>query len=475
MTDVEEFPLSLIHIQAERARRSLLYFIGKSHPDYDPNWFHASVCRDLHQFYKDVIAGKCPRLMIFAPPQHGKSEIVSRHFPAWVHGKSPELRIVQTSYSASLAEKNCKDVQRIMDSEFYRETFHTRISEPGQRSGIRTASEHEIIGHRGSLRAVGVEGSLSGFPMDIGIMDDPFKDHQEAYSETKRDAVWNWWLTVFERRLSPIGGMIIINTRWHADDLCQRLLDSEPGQWKVKNYKAIATQDEKYRKKGEALTPHRYPLKVLQDFKNKQPVFFAALYQGTPVLPSGNLFKSSMFSFGPDPETCDYTFIMADTAYKEKQANDFNVFAKWKVKNNELYLSRILRGRFKSSVVEKMVVPFITDSAKWGFRGAWIEPKGHGIYLNQKLPELGVVMPSEDDVKAFFKDRTQDKTARANLAIPFLGHRKIHINEEIEEKEELVQECLKFPKGKHDDFVDVVIDSVKFVYGQSLSILDALG
>jgi phage terminase large subunit-like protein len=111
-------------------------------------------------------------------------------------------------------------------------------------------------------------------------------------------------------------------------------------------------------------------------------------------------------------------------------------------------------------------------SSQYGFRGVYIEPKGHGIYLNQYLPRQGVLIPSESTIKEFYSDRKLNKVERANNSVPHLANRRIHINPNIYEKEILVAECLSFPKARHDDFTDCVIDMVKLVFARRLSILD---
>lgn len=470
---------TLEEIRSELSRRSLLKFIQTNEPDYEAGWFHRELCSTLEKFYDDVEAGKCPKIMIFAPPQHGKSTCVSQFLPAWALGKNPKLRFVDASYSSSLAEKNCAITQQLVVNEPYQKIF------PGFRIGKNVNSEHElkkkqtngifeVVGQPGYYKAVGVGGSLTGFSYDIGLIDDPFKDHAEAYSVVIREAVWNWYSTVFLTRKAPKHGIIIINTRWHADDLCGRLLDQEPDEWTVYNFKAIATEDEKHRKLGEALHPERYPLSQLLSFKEKYPLFFAAMYQGNPVPESGALFKTEMFEFCSMPSEFDYSFVMADTAYRDQAQNDFNVFGAFGVKDEELYLIDVWRKKINASEVEGPAATFVRRFMQHTFRGCYIEPKGHGIYLNQQFPKLGIMVPSESQLKEFYKDRNKNKIERANNAIPYLGIKKIHINEMINEKEELLKEALSFPRAKNDDFVDIIIDAVKLAFAHRVGILDVL-
>jgi predicted phage terminase large subunit-like protein len=473
-------PFRLEEVRAVRAKRKLLRFIKSCHYDFKANWFHESLCAELERFYADVLAGRNPKLMICSPPRHGKTSVVNA-FSAWALGQNPDLNIIAASYAASLAEKNCRDVQRIIGEPTYRAIFpdcHLRSarSNDAAERGISNSEMFEIAGHRGGYRAAGVGGGITGLGFDVGLIDDPLRDHEEAYSEVIREKIWNWYQTTFLTRASPIGGIILINTRWHGDDLSGRLLQTEPEKWRLVSYKAIATEDEPHRKAGEALHPERYSIEKLHELEaSLGPVFFSAMYQQTPTPAGGNLFREEMFDFSECPQEFDWTFITADTAYSDKQENDYTVFALWGVKNEELYLADILRRRMKSSETESQAVAFIKGYSTYGFRGALIEPKGHGIYLNQKLPQMGVCMPPENIVKEFYKDRTRSKVERANLAIPFLGNRKVHINQRINGKEEILNEILTFPKAKNDDVTDCTIDAIKYsFFSREISTLDVV-
>lgn len=181
-----------------------------------------------------------------------------------------------------------------------------------------------------------------------------------------------------------------------------------------------------------------------------------------------------MFEFTDLPYEFDWTFIMADTAYKEKQENDFTVFTSFGVYKNELFVRDVWRRQIKSSDVEALVEPFIRKQMQYGYRGTYIEPKGHGIYLNQAFARKSLMIPGETMIKEFYSDRRFEKVERANNVVPHLFHVKVKINKQIPMKEELLAECLIFPKGKHDDFVDTLVDGLKMVYGTSIGILDVL-
>lgn len=484
--ELEYLELLDLEVQ-ERARRDLLAFTLYTKPDYRVNWHHRSLCRKLNAF----IHGDIRFLMVFMPPRHGKSELVSRRLPAMLHGIYPNSEIFAASYLDNLAGDMTKDVQTIIDSSSYRKLFpNTRIPLPGRSyvQGTRSMSEHTILGQeRGKYRGQGVGGSFTGKGMNFGIIDDPIKGREIADSEAFRERLWEFFKNDFVSRMETdldtgrLGQILVTLTRWHEDDLAGRLLEEQrdkPGaiNWDIVSYPALRVDLDDAsdpRQIGEALWPAKYSEQELEKFKIDERAW-SSLYQQNPHPIGGSLFKESMFRYGPMPAEFDYSFIMADTAYKDKQENDFTVFTHFGVKNNMPYVNDVWREQVKAADIEVPAANFIKRHQGYGFRLAWIEPKGHGIYLNQMLPRAphGCMLPSDSMLSEFFNDRTKDKVERANNAIPWLVGRYITINENLPGKEDLKAECLSFPRGKHDDFVDTVVDGIKKIYGRPISILD---
>ncbi len=479
----------LKRIQTKKAAsEDILAFTLYTKPDYAINWHHRNLADALNKFAR----GEIPFLMVFMPPRHGKSELVSRRFPAFLHGLYPDAEIMAASYLDSLAGDMCVDVQNIIDSQEYRELFPgTRIYAPGTRysEGTRNSSEHHIVGRRGKYRGQGVGGSFTGKGANFIIIDDPIKGREIADSETFRERLWNFYNNdLFSRLETDLktgrqGQVLITQTRWHEDDLSGRLLDlmrkkSDAVQWHVINYPAIRVDiDDRsdVRKIGEALWPAKYNVTQLNRIKESAgPRAWSSLYQQSPAPDGGALFKDYMFEFCDLPAAFDYSFITADTSYKEKQENDFTVFSSWGVIGDELMLREVWMAQIKAADVEVPAEKFIREFSQYGFRRAWIEPKGHGIYLNQMFARKGLMIPGESDLMEFYKDRRFDKVERANNVIPHLARRKVKINRAISNKEELLNQALMFPKAKHDDWVDTLIDALKIVYSSQASILDVL-
>jgi len=457
-------------------------------PKYDSNWFHEEICAELQQFYDDAMNGKSPKLMIFAPPRHGKTEMVSRRFPAWCFGKNPDMNIIACSYAADLASKNNRDVQRILDDPIYSDVFpdtflygkHVRTMSA---TPLRNNDIFEIVNHNGSYRGAGVGGGITGMGFDIGIIDDPVKDAAEARSQTVRDSVWEWYNSTFLTRSSEKSGVLLIMTRWHIDDLAGRILEHEADKWKIISYPAIAEHNEKYRNAGDPLHPERYPLKFLEERRQSLSTtgYWDALYQQKPVLDGGNLFDFDWFTIAsrdemPMEEDYDYRFITADTAYTEKQSSDYTVFTYFGVKDEKLYLIDMMRKQINSIDVAEWIDPWVMSKIGYKFRYLWIEPMGHGIYLNQYFSKKRVPVPSKDELKRVIGDkglnvlnRRGDKVIRANNVIPRIDKSdpNVIINKDIADFEAFRSEMVAFPQtgaNMHDDIVDTFIDACAIAF-----------
>jgi hypothetical protein len=270
-----------------KATNNLVAFMQYTNPSYVPVWFH----KQISEKCEDLLAGKIKKLMIFVPPQHGKSEIVSRSLPAYAFGKNPNYKIAECSYSADLAESFSRDVQRKIESQAYKEIFpNTYLNKSNVRNNakgnfIRTVEKFEIADHNGFYKAVGVGGPLTGNPVDIGIIDDPIKDAIEASSQTYRDRVWDWYLNVFKTRMHNDSKEILMMTRWNKDDLAGRILEAEGAEWEVLVYKGIAEEHKAIdpRDIGEALWEEKHSAKRLLEYRKLSKQTFAALIQQNPL------------------------------------------------------------------------------------------------------------------------------------------------------------------------------------------------
>ena len=301
------------------------------HDIYKPSFFHINYANKL----QDFIDGKIKRLIITIPPQHGKSELSSRRMPAYLFGKNPNLRIGLISYNDSIAGKFNRDIKRIMKGEEYGKVFpKSAIGKSRENYDTDNSTEFTINGHQGDFVSVGVGGSLTSRKLDIAIIDDLYKDWEQAKSHTYRETVWNWYSSVLETRLHNESQVCIIMTRWHSDDLVGRIKKGiENGtikeDWEEVHYEAIKESpktDYDPREMGEALWEEMHSREKLLGLRSKNPAVFDALNQGSPRASKTNKFFSDCSVF--DKEDSERNFIDGtyelDKSYPVLLSFDFN-------------------------------------------------------------------------------------------------------------------------------------------------------
>jgi len=458
-------------------RCSLAAFILATLPNYQLGWVHAEICLELDAFLDAVIARKSPRLMLTMPPRHGKSEIASRRFPAYCFGRYPDFSIISTSYSADLASRMNRDVQRIMDEDTYARIFpDTRlygknVRTTAQSAYMRNSDIFEIVGHSGVYRSSGVGGGITGMGADIAIIDDPFKDRMSADSPTIRQNIWEWYTSTLYTRLAPGGGVIIINTRWHTDDLSGRLLAEEASgdgdKWRVVNFPAIAEADEPHRKQGEALHEERYPLEQLLKIKTAIGTRdWEALYQQHPTPEGGSIFREEWLKYWlPKDLPTDFNSMVIswDMAFKEGLDTDFVVGQVWGRKGADFYLIDQMRGRWGfTDTMER----FKALAAKYPqATRKLVEDKANGPAVIDSLKHhIPGIIPVEPD---------GSKTARAHAVTALFEAGNVYIpSPEVHPwVKDYITELTQFPSVAHDDQVDATTQALRhFDRRQGLSI-----
>ena len=298
-----------------KSRHSLLHFTMSTMPTFEPAQFHIQYYNTLTKFAD----GEIKKLMVFMPPQHGKSEGSTRRLPSFILGKNPDTRVAIVSYNTVKARKFNREIQRVIDSEEYAKIFpdtYLNDSNVTTVSGgwLRNMDECEIVGHRGGFKTVGVGGALTGEPVDVLIMDDLYKDAMSAWSPIVRESVSDWYDTVAETRLHNDSQQLIVFTRWHEDDLAGKLLREQgiydpvtnPNGWVVVIYRAIkvgAPTEYDPREDGEPLWGVRHSLEKLQTIRARNPQVFASLYQQDPKPAEGLMYDTGFREYETRPIT----------------------------------------------------------------------------------------------------------------------------------------------------------------------------
>ena len=449
-------------LQIELARQSLVGFVYATCPGYLMGWVHEEVCAELDAFLAAVQRKASPRLLLTMPPRHGKSEIASRRFPAYALGRYPDLSIIATSYSADLASRMNRDVQRVIDDEVYRQIFpSTSLCGKGTGDGIRTADFFEVLGRRGVYRSAGVGGGITGMGGDVILIDDPIKDRAEADSPTIRNRVWDWYTSTLYTRLAPGGGIIVIQTRWHMDDLAGRLLEAartgEGDQWRVVNFPAIAEQDETHRKAGEALHPARYPLEQLHAIRAAiGSRDWEALYQQHPAPDGGAIFKAEWLRFWLPkdlPQVFDRLCISWDMTFKAGDESDYVVGQVWGRKGADFYLLDQVRARMGFTAT---LAAFRALADKWPqAQRKLVEDKANGPAVIDSLRHaVPGIIPVEPD---------GSKIARAHAVTTFFEAGNVHIPHPsvCGWVSEYMAELTGFPAAAHDDQVDATTQAIR--------------
>lgn len=292
------------------ARKGLFAFTVFTMPYFSPAQYHRHYYDALTKFAD----GDIKKLMVFMPPQHGKSEGSTRRLPAYVLGKDPDRKIAIVSYSATKSKKFNREIQRIICSSEYQEIFpETKLNSGSDVSGnfVQNTDECEIVDHRGGFKTVGVGGPLTGDPVDTLIMDDIYKDAKSAWSPTVRENVNDWYDTVAETRLHNDSQQLIVFTRWHQDDLAGKLLreqgiysEDNPNGWVVIIYQAIkegAPTEYDERNEGEALWPEKHSLEKLINVRNRNNHVFQSLYQQNPKPLEGLMYENGFKTYSVIP------------------------------------------------------------------------------------------------------------------------------------------------------------------------------
>ena len=464
-------------LKRRKAFLSFPDFLDYTDGTYDRQWFHTLIAEKC----QDLLLGKLPtnRLMVFVPPQHGKSEIVSRKFPAWALGYNPKIKIVGTSYAVSLAHGFSRAIQRPIDSTEYREVFPAtflnsqNVANDAKRGYLRNIDIFETVGHGGFYKAVGIGGGLTGTPVDLGIIDDPVKDALEAASPTHRERVWSWYTDVFLTRLHNNSKIVFIMTRWHEDDLAGRLLDREPEKWTVVCIPAIREDmelKEDPRCMGEALWEERHSLERLKEAELQSPRTFAALYQQHPTVDGGNIIKREWFKHIKVAEfkrihDGEPIVFFLDTAYTDKTNNDpSGIIATCKI-GGDLYITHAHKVMMRFPDLVRFIPQYAQEHGYNRRSSIRIEPKANGISVIDQLKATSgmnvVSTPSPKD----------SKETRLYAASPTVECGRVILVEGAW-NEAFEDEICGFPAKPHDEYVDILGYAIDYHIGNPFKTID---
>jgi predicted phage terminase large subunit-like protein len=443
--------------QRELCRKHLLAYVLRFNPGYLAGWVHKDICARLERFMADVEAGKSPRLMLQMPPRHGKSTLASQEFPAFALGHHADWEIMSCSYAETLALDFSRAVRERLRDKENRVLFpETAIDRENQNAkGWKTT-------RKGGLQPAGVEGPLTGKGAHILIIDDPVKNSTEAESETTRESIFRWYETTAYTRLAPGGGVLVIQTRWHMDDLSGRLeyrMNEGTGdQWTIVRYPAEAEENEKFRKKGDPLHPERYSSSQLAMIKRAVgPRTWQALYQQNPAPDEGAMFQTSMMQYyNMDQIPEELTFVTCwDLAIGQKESNDKTVGLTWgKDITGDYWFVDCRHGHWDAfEIVDEICDQF----EKWKSFFTGVEKdkiaQAVGPYLDTEIENRELYSLHVEELPPAREGNKQHR-ARSLQGLMRRGRVWLPNPDEAPWVSELVSELLQFPYGRRDDHVD---------------------
>ena len=455
-----ELRLKLLELQ-EKASDKFLDFCRYVWPEMLVGEHHRIIAEALDR----VIAGKCKRLMIAMPPRHGKSQMGSYLFPAYLMGRDPRSKLIVASHTAELAQRFGRMIRNLMEEDKYKELFPNMLLSVDSKAAGRWNTQQG-----GEAFFIGKGGAMTGRGGDVIILDD-ILDEQDAMSDTAMENTWEWYTSGPRQRLQPNGSIVVINTRWKTDDLSGRLLKMhgqlKSDQWELLEFPAILPS-------GGSLWPGFWPIEELEKVKMAIGLKkWNAQWQQQPTNDDGAVLKRNWWRRWKhdEPPECSYVIQTYDTAYSKKETADYSVISTWGVfvpsadSGPNLILLSVKRGRWDFPELKRVAKD---EYRYWNPDNVLIEAKATGTPLQQELRKMGipVTMYSPGGRKS-----GQDKISRANAVAPILESGMIWYPEQQDWAEEMVEECAAFPNGSHDDQVDAAIMAwMRFRQGNFMSL-----
>jgi predicted phage terminase large subunit-like protein len=420
-------------------------FLPNWHLDLISDYLQACMNRDI----KRLIINICPRYM--------KSIAVSTSFPSFLLGKDPSERIIVSSYAQELSHKLSTDTRLVIQSEWYQRLFPwVKIAEDQNTKGRFETTE------RGHRVAVSVGGMVTGVGGNVLICDDPTNPKQ-GQSETLRNTANKWFDQTFMSRLDDKknGVVIVIQQRLHENDLSGHLLAK--GGWEHLKIPFVAEEKTivqfngkiyKEREEGELLHPERESPDSAKSLERELGSYaYAGQYQQDPAPADGGIIKKAWIQYYEELPSFDYIDFSCDTAFKEKQDNDYSVIGVWGVNENGYYLIKCIRDKMAYNRLKQRLIDTYTIYKP---RFILIEDKASGQSLIQDLTSTTVMPIKPIQVGT-------DKVTRCYSCQPEFENEKVFLPKTAEWVNDYTDELTKFPNAKHDDQVDMTTQYLNFL------------
>jgi len=430
----------------EKAKNNFLDFTKHIWPDFIEGEHHKIIADKFNK----LATGEIKRLIVNMPPRHTKSEFASTLLPAWMIGREPKLKIIQTTHTGELAVRFGRKAKTLIDSPEYQEIFQTRLREDSQAAGRWETAQG------GEYFAAGVGGAITGRGADLLIIDDPHSE-QDAMNMTALERAYEWYTSGPRQRLQPGGAIVCVMTRWNTKDLTGILLknQSEPksDQWDIVEFPAIMPS-------GKPVWPEYWKLDELESVKASLSLGkWNAQWMQNPTSEEGAILKREWWKDWDKDyiPRLEHVIQSYDTAFMKKETADYSAITTWGIfRENEDSPAQLL---LLDAVKDRFEFPELRRVAKeqydyWQPETVLVEAKASGLPLTYELRNMGI------PVINYTPSRGNDKHTRVNSVAPLFESGNIWAPLSKQFAQEVIEECAAFPYGDHDDLVDSTTQAV---------------
>ena len=393
----------------------------------------------IAQHLEAVERGEITRLIIEAPPRHGKSLLVSENFPAWYLGRNPDREIIASTYSQNLANKFGRKVRNQLLSPVFQSVF------PNCRLTTDSKSKHQFnTTAGGEYNAIGVGGPATGKGANLAILDDTLKGREQAESQVYRESLKDFFKSTIYTRLTPDGAIVIMQTRWHEDDLIGYVLSEHADEnWVRLTLPAVDDNN-------QALWPDRFSHQKLMKIKKVLgPYDWNALYLQRPSAKEGNILKRQWWRYySVLPPKFDEVIQSWDMNFKEGKNNSFVVGQVWGRKQSNIYLIDQFRGQID-----------FTQTIRELIRLTGLYPKAHAKLVEAKANGPAILSILKDKVSGLISVEPEgSKESRVHAISSVIESGNVFLPDPkiVSWVEEFIDECSNFPNGAYDDQVDAM-------------------
>ena len=432
--------------KVNKIQDDFMSFVKHCWPEFIQGDHHAKIADKFNK----LANGEIKRLIINMPPRHTKSEFSSFLLPAWMIGRKPKLKIIQSTHTTELAVRFGRKAKNLMDTQEYKEVFETRLKEDSQAAGKWETQQG------GEYYAAGVGSAITGRGADLLIIDDPHSE-QDALNIDSMERAYEWYTSGPRQRLQPGGAIVLVMTRWNTKDLTGMLLKAQKevksDKWDIIEFPAIMPS-------GKPVWPEYWKLDELEGVKASLSVQkWNAQWMQNPTSEEGAIIKREWWkNWDKDYiPTLEHVIQSYDTAFMKKETADYSAITTWGVFRSsedsgpQLILLDALKERLEFPELRRKAYE---QYQYWDPDTVLVEAKASGLPLTYELRKMGI------PVINFTPSKGNDKHTRVNAVAPLFESGSIWAPTDQAFAQEVIEECAAFPYGDHDDLVDSMTQAV---------------